>query len=156
MSAYVVKADHIAQLVLHSKKHQDCPHWYNRVAGDRIDLDVDSFENAEIALGFFLAWANCRSVDFRYPSEVNSKVNAVYANEVVQKIKSRKLRDLELFELIKMCDCLEYQCCEVEDYYSTDQHFLISRIKDIFVEALVKQSEQRSSKENSTRWELIA
>ena len=83
--------------------------------GDRIDLDVDSFENAEIALGFFLAWANCMSVDYRY-SEVNSKENAVYANEVVQKIKSRKLRDLELFELIKMCDCLEYQCCEVEDY----------------------------------------
>ena len=158
MSAYVVNADHVAQLVLHAKNLSSSTSfgsWFNPIAKDHIDLDVDSFENEEIALGFFLAWANCKSVDYRY-GEDDPKETAQHVNDVVQAIRSRKMRELELFELIKMCDCLEYQCCEVEDYYSTDQHFLISRIKDIFVDALVKQCKQRSSKENPTRWEFVA
>ena len=154
MSAYVVNADHVAQLVLHAKNLIKGS-WFNPITKDYIDLDVDSFENEEIALGFFLAWANCKSVDYRYGKD-DPKETAQHVDDVVQAIRSRKMRELELFELIKMCDCLEYQCCEVENYYSTDQHFLISRIKDIFVDALVKQCKQRSSKENPTRWEFVA
>ena len=157
MSAYVINADHVAQLVLHAKNLSsfDFGNWFNPIAKDRIDLDVDSFENEEIALGFFLAWANCKSVDYRY-GEDDPKETAQHVNDVVQAIRSRKMRELELFELIKMCNCLEYQCCEVEDYHTTDQHFLIDRIRYIFVQALVKQSEQRSSKENPAQWEFVA
>jgi hypothetical protein len=161
MSAYVVNADHIAQLVLHVKKRSEklrscnLGEVYNQITKDRIDLDVDSFEDIETAIGFFLGWANCKSVDYRY-GEDDPKETAEYVNEIVQAIRSRKMIDLELFELIKMCECLEYQCCEVEDYYSTDQHFLINRIKDIFIACLVEEAKQRSSKENPTRWEFVA
>ena len=38
-------------------------------------------------------------------------------------------------ELINMCNCLDYQSCDFNDYTKTDAYFILETIKGAFVNA---------------------
>lgn len=71
------------------------------------------------ALGELLHEANCASVDYRY-QEHNPRT---YRCEQVGGY-------LSPVQVIKACDCLDYQSCERPDWIGSQAQFLLSRIRE--------------------------
>ena len=145
MSAFLVNEKHIAELVkayFDEKGQFYSDTWFNRSTGEEIDIAKRKFESDSLAIAFFLAWANAESLKARYgeESEMTNFSVSDYCASVVQATRNNNRADLSLAELIKMCDCLEYQSCEVEFYFMSDQYHILERIKDCFVRKLVSQS----------------
>lgn len=80
-------------------------------------------------LGQLLLAENVRSVAHRYAElpETNR------TTEYVFKEQSKTLKPVAL---IKLCECLEYQSCETEDYYQTDAYAKLKSIIDSFISLL--------------------
>tara|TARA_R110000744_G_scaffold243758_1_gene360702 strand:+ start:923 stop:1447 length:525 start_codon:yes stop_codon:yes gene_type:complete len=156
MSAFLVNEKHIAELVKGYFKHElyNSITWINPSTGEEIDIAKRKFESEPLAVAFFLAWANVESLKARYgeKSVMTDFSVSDYCASVVQATRNNNNADLSLAELIKMCDCLNYQSCEVEGYNNSDQYHILKRIKDSFVYKLVDQS----LNENGVRWEYVA
>ena len=155
MSAFLVNKNHIAELVKSYYRLEDYRRpWLNCSACEEIQIDANKFEEEKLAIAFFLAWANCESIRSRYGEEsaMTDFSDADYCNGVVQATRGNKDANLSLAELIKMCDCLGYQSCEVDGYNNSDQYFILERIKDCFVRKLVTQS----LNEDDVQWEYVA
>ena len=164
MSAFLVNEKHIAELVKGYFKHElyNSITWVNPSTGEEIDIAKRKFESEPLAVAFFLAWANVESLKARYGEKVMTEFNvgvnsfqrsvSDYCASVVQATRNNNNADLSLAELIKMCDCLNYQSCEVEDYNNSDQYHILKRIKDSFVYKLVDQS----LNEDDVQWEYVA
>jgi hypothetical protein len=120
-----------------------------------------------LAAGFLLAWANIESVKHRYGDtrsarDIQTKADnsewILAINHLIGVGDSTFSEDWnmvdQLPQLIKMCDCLDYQSSEVDDYYQSDQYFLLAKIKEIFVSRLVDKLIDQSEKEgrNPTTW----
>lgn len=161
MSAFLVNKNHIAELVNSyystdryynaEEYHRD---WINGFTGEAINIQADKFESDSLAIAFFLAWANCESIKARYgeESEMTNFSVGDYCDSVVQATRNNNSANLSLAELIKMCDCLGYQSCEVDGYNKSDQYFILERMKDCFVRKLVNQS----LNEDDVQWEYVA
>ena len=164
MSAFLVNKNHIAELVKSYYRLEDYHRpWLNCSACEEIQIDANKFtatmgsqeeEEEKLAIAFFLAWANCESIRSRYGEEsaMTNFSDADYCDGVVQATRGNKDANLSLAELIKMCDCLGYQSCEVDGYNNSDQYFILERIKDCFVRKLVTQS----LNEDDVQWEYVA
>jgi hypothetical protein len=165
MSAFIVTAEHIAELVLNAKHCErsagfssDWSRILNTETKQPIALNADSFMSEAIAAGFLLAWANGESVDHRYKNSEDRADWIIAINHLIGLGESTFSEDWgmadKLPQLIRMCDCLEYQSCEVDDYYQSDQYFLLAKIKGIFVSSLVDKLIDQSEKEgrNPTTW----
>ena len=160
MSAFLVNENHIAELVKGYYKHEkyDSGSWSNPSTDEEIDLNTKRFESQPLAVAFFLAWANCESIRARYgePTAVDGEMtnfsDADYCNRVVQATRNNKEADLSLSELVMMCGCLEYQSCEVDNYYNSDQFHVLDKIRQCFTSNLVADS----LKEGETTWEYVA
>ena len=155
MSAFLVNEDHIAELVKAFYKFDKFGGtWRNLSTGGEIDIDVNKFGEEKLAVAYFLAWANIESLKARYGEEsamTNFSVSD-YCASVMQATRNINNADLSLPELIRMCDCLNYQSCEVDDYYNSDQCHILKRIKECFVYALV----EKSLSDDDIRWEYVA
>ena len=155
MSAYLVNKNHIAELVKSYYRLEDYHRpWLNCSACEEIQIDANKFEEEKLAIAFFLAWANIESLIERYgkESEMTNFNSSHYCADVVLATKDNKDANLSLAELIKMCDCLGYQSCEVDGYNNSDQYFMLERMKDCFVRKLVDQS----LNEDDVQWEYVA
>ena len=166
MSAFIVTAEHIAELVLNAKHYErsagfgesDWSSIRNTATNEPIALNAESFMSEAIAAGFLLAWANGESVNYRYGSSEDRADWIIAINHLIGLGETTFSEDWSVIytlpQLIKMCDCLNYQSCEVEDYYQSDQHFLLAKIKKIFVSSLVDKLIDQSEKEglNPTTW----
>ena len=156
MSAFLVNEKHIAELVKGYFKHEldNSRTWFNPSTGEEIDIAKRKFESERLAVAFFLAWANIESLIERYgkESEMTNFNSSHYCADVVLATKDNKDANLSLAELIKMCDCLNYQSCEVEGYNNSDQYHILKRIKDSFVYKLVDQS----LNQDDVQWEYVA
>ena len=156
MSAFLVNEKHISELVKGYFKHEldNSRTWFNPSTGEEIDIAKRKFESERLAVAFFLAWANVESLKARYgeKSVMTDFSVSDYCARVVQATRNNNNADLSLAELIKMCDCLGYQSCEVDGYYNSDQYFILERIKDCFVRKLVTQS----LNEDDVQWEYVA
>lgn len=103
MSAFIVEDAHIDALVTFA------------VSGQRIS----TFRKSPDEIGQTLVNENWRSVNYRYKTTDTAPVyqHAHYA------------QPLTIVEVLKACDCYEYQACETTDYNDSEAANLIHAIR---------------------------
>lgn len=111
MSAYIVPDYHVNVLVSWAVAHR-----------------AEAFPRGITprALGELLHEANCASVDYRY-GEHNPRD---YRHALVP------VAGVSAVQVVKACDCLEYQSCERPDWTGSQAQFLLTRIRDRAVSLL--------------------
>lgn len=91
---------------------------------------VTSVQAISNAIGQSLLNQNYKSVNCRYRENADTpKYN--YA-------------DVKINEgiLIGCIDCYEYQACETDDYFNSDIHYSLLRLKDRIIERMIKEKGQ--------------
>ena len=128
MSAYLVEPEHIAEICkwAFGRGHRDMPHCVNMVKRSmiksRYDLPLESFTAAEI-----LAQANIASINARY-NDIDASDAADYIASVVQLSRQLGKEQLAASDIYNMCQCLDYQSCEVNNWVETDAYWIIRAI----------------------------
>ena len=136
MSAFIVNPEHIAALVAYTQAPTNKMHCYNIHTKQEINNTGKNF--CEV-----LAKANVKSVDAKYGdntahySEEFIEHLMLFPNECFNELQKFKgmmgfygcpnLTDADIFN---MACCLEYQCCEVDNWTHTDAFWLIQAIKN--------------------------
>ena len=116
MSAYLVSHKHIDAILTGYASMKYVPASHAAV-------------EALTARGKVLLAENVRSVAHRYSELPETS----HATEYVFKEYSKKLTPVTL---LKLCDCLEYQSCETDDYFSTDAYSSLNILRSNFIAAL--------------------
>lgn len=119
MSAFVVPKEHVAALIkwfMRSREYQ----W-------EFDRGTEHWETQKAAM---LYAENVRSVNHRYQNETPEEPIAFTWSEIDRAPK------LLPVQVIKACQCLEYQSCETEDWKETPSKKLLDRIKNAAIHAL--------------------
>ena len=142
MSAYAVNSDHIRELAIFavSGPHND-PHVNsNYLRGNFGDLQYVGIEkDKEKLAGLYadiLMAENIRSVNYRYsdngsiPENKPFEFRAFTLGEIVYPCVTDPVH------ILKMCNSLEYQSCETEDYYKTKAYRLLMAIKEAAIRVL--------------------
>lgn len=105
MSAYVVEFDLIDAILSYATGHNGCLR--NR------GMDVDD-------IGQMLLDQNYRSVNFRY-NESETAPKYVFRHYT---------RAMSPVQIIKACNCYDYQACETDDYGQTEAAELVRKIRN--------------------------
>lgn len=134
MSAFIVNPEHIAALVAYAQV--PVLHCYNIHTKQEIINTPKNFCDV-------LAKANVNSVDAKYGHN-NEHYSAEYLEHLML-FPKECLDELEKFksligfygcpnltdaDIYNMAQCLEYQCCEVDNWTHTDAYWLIQAIKN--------------------------
>ena len=134
MSAFIVNPEHIAALVAYTQAPGYHNHCYNIFTKQEI---FNSVEN----LCKVLAQANVKSVQAKYnQGEINHDFlqdMMIFPDECIKALEKFKglmgmygtvnMSDADIYN---MAGCLEYQCCEVDNWIQTDAFWLIQKIKN--------------------------
>ena len=138
MSAYLVKPEHIRQLVYWAK--QPCRHLNRYNIYTKRVLPETTFKMAQC-----LAMANIFSVKARYgDKDYNDDVCMEYLTDVTLYLDKYKLdHKLTAADIYNMCRCLSYQCCEVDDWLQTDAYWLISHIESEAARIMASNAKQK-------------
>ena len=153
MSCYIVEPEHIAELVKHfqSLGAYKPSRWWNLYKGEQIKFREEFSEPVNVA--FHLAFANIYSYNSRYPDSVHdykrTEEDIHFLEMVENAMKTPKNHLLKWNELINMCNCLDYQSCDFNDYTKTDAYFILETIKGAFVNAW---SRQETDEETQISW----
>lgn len=108
MSAYMVSKNHMNAILT----------MYQKITG---------LSDARLTqIGAMLFEQNALSVAYRYDEPPETYIDNEYVFEPSPE-------DLLLIEAIKLCDCLEYQSFETDDYFKTEAFNLLYVIKGTFV-----------------------
>lgn len=112
MSAFVVSHYHIDALVSWAMAHR-----------------ASAFPRGvtPASLGSLLFEFNCLSVEARYDEHVPRDYRFTHRPEAAR---------LSPVQILKACDCLEYQSCELSDWANTDARMLLDRIRSCAVHSL--------------------
>lgn len=120
MSAFLVSDKHINTLLA----------WANlkRISGLMIDGEILDFSSSNDLqkMAEILLDENYRSLNFRYHSEDK-------ARKIVYRLS---LVTLKPVQIIKLCDCLDYQSCETDDWESTNAYKILQRIREHAIRCL--------------------
>lgn len=114
MSAFILLEKHINTLItsaLFASRYG-----YNFGVVHNNQYKTYHFNDTDI-LGQILVNQNYKSVNYRYDE-----------NEIPYKYHF-KYTEAEAIQILKACDCYDYQSCETEDYYSTEACAIIERIR---------------------------
>jgi hypothetical protein len=118
MSAFLVSERHINTIVAYG-----CTHAVPRGNMNRIDLTR------------MLTDANLRSLNARYSTTVAwTEDSATYTFKPVRRGAYSPT------QIVKLCDCFDYQACEVEGYDATDAAKFVDRVRNA---AIAKGGKQR-------------
>lgn len=149
MSAYICAPDHFIALAVFAGTKTKHGQWNvdpRYVAGlthpEAASRGIENFCDYEIATlyGDLLYQENIRSVRARYPDDTWSDLPGLIHKPlhiVVQPehFRSRAYR-MAPVSILKMCDGLEYQSCETDDYRSTIGYRLLEEIRRAAISAL--------------------
>ncbi len=129
MSAFVVSHKHINAIVSYGTVPV-----YGDAARIRLNdgttLYFDDYGDLQHAAEILLA-ENVRSVQERYPDTVdNLKDMPGVIAEVGEPIIFRFVNGKKPVDIIKACDCYDYQACETDDYNTTDAHRIVDNIRE--------------------------
>jgi len=113
MSAYVVSKKHLATIANFAVQHDT---WLD---------DHRATENDYNHIYKTLAAENVRSVCHRYAAEKPE----TYASFLRPSLKG-KTPAIDAVAVVKLCDCLDYQSCETDDWETTPACRLLRRIRD--------------------------
>ena len=139
MSAFIVKPEHIGQLVLWFLQNKD-PGWHsiNLKNGRTILLDPKD-------LVLELAHANCESVAYRYKQARQLGL----CGEVWEYMKKvRHAVKISAADAWQMASCLGYQSCEHPGYEGSSSEKVLDMIKDLAGEKLAKGFQAARGKDN--------
>jgi hypothetical protein len=115
MSAYIVSDNHINAIVKFASQHSS--------GGFGV---VPQVAGNEQAIAELLLAENTRSINYRYRE----------STPVEPIVFSLDAPTLSPIQVLKACDCLDYQSCETDDWESTTACKLISAIKSDAVRRL--------------------
>lgn len=120
MSAYICSDSHINALATLAA--------LARVKVYRPGLPMIDCAGQEQFTAELLLTENARSVNHRYPGDQNDPT-------IVHHCEARFLR-LTPVEVIKLCDCYDYQACETDDYPQTLACALIKTLRKHYITEL--------------------
>lgn len=135
MSAYIVDRKHILYLVSAAMSRQlgNCDFsWWNESTGGRIYIRAGDYSTAAEAAN--MLWReNIASVSARYPNESSATLPGPIGENFV--IGSRDLQaalwvDFDLAQVLKACDCYEYQSCEHPGWKTSDAKAFIDALRN--------------------------
>lgn len=120
MSAYIVSPDHITALLAGFAALRRCCRCNPLSEEDLTEI------------GQQLLLENCRSVAYRYDKSVdecwqNYGFNPKYAFNPPIRLQS---------QLLKLCDCIEYQSCERDDWYGSAAFRKLNEIRSSLISSL--------------------
>lgn len=96
---------------------------------------IVDFNSLKQELGQALLDVNVSSVNYRY--DENNKEKFTYDFDVDKKLlKDGKINTGMIYGCI---ECHEYQSCEIPDYYTSDIHYSLTRLKNKILEKYIKQ-----------------
>ena len=126
MSAFVVSHKHINTLLSYANRQDNPLHFY--LSGDVV-LRADQVDDLQRAAEILLA-ENYSSVFARYPDTAAdpTTVPGIIA-EAGQSITFRFEPDVSAVQILKGCQCYDYQACETADYDQSDAKRIINRLK---------------------------
>jgi hypothetical protein len=130
MSAFLCNDDHfeaLAAFAVGGNQHHGfrVPFGQLRFFGGR-DMSGRSQRETATYFAALLRYENERSVAFRYGEEAP----ATYLGEDgAETANIRAARNLQPIDILKMCDCLEYQSCETDNYFTTAAWNLLQFIR---------------------------
>lgn len=117
-------------------------------APERIVITADTFHkllgaarSAYDQLGSDPRWKveNIRSVSARYPQDTWETLPGPIVKDLALLVTDRDFAELSNTNpvtILKLCDCLEYQSCETEDWEETPAHELLQRIRKAAIRTL--------------------
>lgn len=139
MSAYICNPEHFGILAAYAA--QNCcviREWDRTTHADNAILEAQRVARC-------LANENIRSVAYRYPSSESGsrpgphlkdgdivEAAAIYARHFIE--HPQKLNSAQI---IKLCDCLDYQSCETDDWPQTQAYRQLQSIKSTVIEGPV-------------------
>lgn len=137
MSAFICDQEHIKQLALYAApvgRRAIHPEYFRHPDLKTLaDPTIDWTANSVITFyANILYRENFRSVGARYPEDAK----ASEADTIT--ITRSDVRDdaLSAVDIISMCNCLEYQSCETDDWESTAAYELLAAIRKKAISAL--------------------
>ena len=146
MSAYVCNPAHIKELAAFAASGSICPGSLNvpahspRYYGGK-DMSGHTHEDVATYYANVLWDENIRSVMTRYADsyqdgqELPGPIDRPKQLKVTRRnLMNRRVKDP--VHLLKMCDCLEYQSCETEDYRQTTAFGLLDAIRGAAISRL--------------------
>lgn len=113
MSAFMVSSDHIDGILSYARQRD--AYLYPHGRAKEADLTL---------VGRILLNENARSVNTRYGSDSGVELDDILGYEF--KPFKRSVTELEV---LKACDCFDYQACETSDYDASPAADLIRRIR---------------------------
>jgi len=134
MSAFICSPNQFKQLALFATR---------RSYGQSLRVDpryVDGFDRDHVGEGAELAslyadtlyQENIRSVRARYPSDVWDNLPGPITKPlhiIIDSEEECRGCNVTPIEALKMCDCIEYQSCETDDYHTTPAWWLLNGIR---------------------------
>lgn len=139
MSAYIVNKSHILFLVQAMTSNTIQQHgltfrWYHGGEGKQLNYGEDS-NAADIAN---LLWReNIKSVSARYPNESSETLPGPLEHETITARDFRHTFDsINPVQVLKACDCLEYQSCEHDGWIESEAHTILNRLRRDAIHAL--------------------
>lgn len=146
MSARLVSPHHVAALAAFAIKQNRANTIHRLRLSDEL-LEATPVGSAAKIAEILMA-ENVRSVDHRYPSNIDTERNkdvVRIATEVAARYVSdpahfeslgRHGKALTALDIIKMADCLNYQSCETDDYQETAAAKLLMQIRENAITAI--------------------
>jgi hypothetical protein len=132
MSAYLVKPEHIGELIKWIKSPRKHMNGYNIYTKEEMDTSAEGLVKT-------LAKANIDSLVSRYGD--NSEEYKEFSEECLKDLKTSR-HGISLFgksnighshldakSIWNMAQCLEYQSCEVDNWIETDAYWILSHIQ---------------------------
>jgi len=159
MSSFIVNAEHIAEITKH---YIDLPYvsktFYNPTTKKQIKLDWKSHNyTKEIGdlplktiLAVMLANGNLKSVNHRYKNQIDIEHDKEFMINVGKETLKPKDYKLSYAELINMCQCLNYQNMDAENYDGSNESYIIEQIKNAFASRWADV--ETDGDENKIRW----
>lgn len=143
MSCFIVSQAHINALASFAERQE--------VYFQTGNLTMQAKYHAGV-LGQILLDENTRSVNTRY-NETEKSEEFIYNPSTARKLKP--------LEVVKACQCLEYQSCESEDWHKTDAHAILQELKDQAIRLHIEELKHlvpgtRPSFGDMNLWEVAA
>lgn len=133
MSAYIVDKDHILFLINAAMSRRINPHgfsWWFEPNGKRDQIGYGDYEKAT-EIGNLLWLENVKSVSARYPGESSGTLPGPIGGSFV--IEKRDLSatfdEVDPVQVLKSCDCYEYQSCEHAEWKSSEAKAFIDALR---------------------------
>lgn len=150
MSAFIVTPEHIKELATYAvvkdrsvSMYVDPRYLKYHVKEEtaKIFETLDITDNVQIAQTYacILYNENIRSVKHRYNDESFESLPGLIEKPEYIKIELKDLLNRRVWNpvhILKMCDCLDYQSCETDDWRQSDAYQLLLAIKEAAISTL--------------------